>query len=468
MNTDNHTQQDTRSPRWEGMGVLHSLSLLELNSLVRRVIEQSMGREYWVEAELAECRESRGHCYMELVQKDDQTNTPVARASAKCWRNTWMLVQPYFVRTTGQQLHAGMKVRLKVYAQFHEAFGFSWIVTDIDPTFTLGDMARRRQEIVRRLKEEGVFDMQRELVLPLFCQRIAVVSAATAAGYGDFVRQLQDNEYGFRFDVQLFPAVMQGEQVEQSIIAALDAIFRESENNQFDCVVIIRGGGSTSDLSGFDTLALAENVAQFPLPIITGIGHERDESVLDMVSHLRVKTPTAAAAFLISHLKQVSDRIDNMEERIVRHVQTTMEMERLRLARLSERIPTLFTLVSTRHQARIDQLAQRLLAAIAQRREREQARFPVAEARLTAAKERRLLSEHHRLELLSQRTASLDPALLLQRGYSITLHQGRAVRRAADLLPGDEIETRLSEGTIRSIVSPLPHCCKGKTGVEPV
>ncbi|MBR4898823.1 MAG: exodeoxyribonuclease VII large subunit [Prevotella sp.] len=463
-----------------------SLTLLELNSLVRQVIEQSMAREYWVEAELAECRESRGHCYMELVEKDEQSNTPVARASAKCWRTTWAMVQPYFERTTGQRLHAGMKVRLKVYAQFHEAFGFSWIVTDIDATFTLGDMARRRQEIVRKLKEEGIFDLQRELELPLFCQHIAVISASNAAGYGDFVRQLEDNEYGFQFHAQLFPAVMQGERVEQSIIAALNRIYSvecRTENvefatasestapestavanstlytlhstlSTFDCVVIIRGGGSTSDLSGFDTLALAENVAQFPLPIITGIGHDRDESVLDMVSHTRVKTPTAAAAFLISHLKQTLERIENSEERILRHVQSTMEVERLRLTRLSERIPTLFSLVSTRQTALLDSTVQRLSAAIAQRLEREQTKCSMLNVQCSMAINQRLLKEQHRLELLEQRATSLDPALLLQRGYSITLHNGHAVRSAADLQPGDQIETRLSEGTIHSTVIP--------------
>ena len=430
-----------------------TLSLFELNNLVRQVIEQDLAHEYWVEAELAECRESRGHCYMELIQKDEQNNTPIARASAKCWRSAWAMLQPYFEHTTGQRLHAGLKVRLKVYAQFHEAYGFSWIVTDIDPTFTLGDMARRRQEIIRQLKEEGVFDLQRELSLPLFCQRIAVISAPTAAGYGDFVNQLTDNEYGFRFQVQLFPAIMQGEQVEPSIIHALNEIY---SSLPFDCVVIIRGGGSTSDLSGFDTLALAENVAQFPLPIITGIGHDRDESVLDMVSHTRVKTPTAAAAFLIAHLKQTLDRVETCEERIGRHVQTTMEVERLRLARLSERIPTLFSLVSTRQQARLDSLSQRLSTAILRQLEREQARFPILQSRLSASIERQLLKNRHLIELLEQRASSLDPALLLQRGYSITLHEGKAVRNAAHLKPGDQIETRLQEGTIHSQVIPTP------------
>ena len=201
----------------------NTLTLFELNSLVREVIESEMAREYWVEAELSEVRESRGHCYMELVQKDEFSNTPVAKASAKCWRSAWSMIQPHFERITGQRLHAGMKARLKVYAQFHEAFGFSWVVTDIDPNYTLGDMARRRQEIIAQLKAEGVFDLQRELELPLFCQHIAVISSETAAGYGDFCHQLSDSP--FAFDVELFPAIMQGEQVEQSIISALNQIY---------------------------------------------------------------------------------------------------------------------------------------------------------------------------------------------------------------------------------------------------
>ena len=232
------------------------VTLYELNRLVSKVIESEMPNEYWVEAELSECRESRGHCYMELIQKDERTATPIAKASAKCWANKWMLIRPGFERTTGQRLHAGMKVLLKVFAQFHEAYGFSWIVTDIDPTYTLGDMVRKRQEIIRQLKEEGVFDLQKELQLPLFCQRIAVISSETAAGYGDFCNQLADNPYGFQFQTRLFPAIMQGEGVEQSIINALGRIFSEysddSEDSDipFDCVVIIRGGGATSDMSG--------------------------------------------------------------------------------------------------------------------------------------------------------------------------------------------------------------------------
>lgn len=402
-------------------------SLLELNRLVREAIEDALPIEYWVEAELSECRESRGHCYMELIQKDEQTATPIAKASAKCWANKWLTIRPYFERTTGQQLHAGMKILLQVYPQFHEAYGFSWIVTDIDPTYTLGDMARKRQEIIQKLKAEGVFDLQKELQLPVFCQHIAVISSQTAAGYGDFCKQLADNPYGFKFKTQLFPAIMQGEGVEQSIISALEQIY----DMPFDCVVIIRGGGATSDMSGFDTLALAENVANFPIPIITGIGHERDESVLDMVSHTRVKTPTAAAALLIDHLKGVLETIEGAQSVISHYAQQNLSAINYQLSTISEAIPRLFSIVKARQEAKIDALYTRLPMLI----------------------ERRLTSESHRLQLIDEKLKALDPTLLLARGYSITLYNGKAVKDASQLPPGTEIETRLAKGTVHSTVN---------------
>ena len=400
--------------------------MLELNRMVRESIECEMPEEYWVEAELSECRETRGHCYMELIQKDELSATPVAKAPAKCWANKWLTIRPYFERITGQQLHAGMKVLLQVYPQFHEAYGFSWIVNDIDPTYTIGDMARKRQEIIKKLKDEGVFDLQKELQLPMFCQRIAVISSQTAAGYGDFCNQLADNPYGFKFETQLFPATMQGEGVEQSIISALERIY----DTDYDCVVIIRGGGATSDMSGFDTLALAENVANFPIPIITGIGHERDESILDMVSHTRVKTPTAAAAFLIEHLKEVLDVIDSSQDRITRYAQQKLTTLNSQLAIVSESIPRLFSLVKTRQESKLDIFEQRMRTSI----------------------DRRLTSESHKLELISEKLKALDPTLLLARGYSITMHNGHAVKDASTLAPGTEIETRLAKGTIHSII----------------
>ena len=427
-----------------------ALTLSELNGMVRSTIESVLTEEYWVEAELSEARESRGHCYMELIEKDPRSNTPVARASAKCWRQTWALLGPYFERATGQRLHAGMKVMLRVYAQFHEAFGFSWIVTDIDPTYTLGDMTRKRMEIIRRLKEEGVFELNKELELPLFTQRIAVISSETAAGYGDFCSQLAENGHGYAFTTRLFAAVMQGEQVEQSVIAALNRINAEADS--FDCVVIIRGGGATSDMSGFDTLALAENVANFPLPVITGIGHDRDESILDMISHTRVKTPTAAAALLVSRLEAVEARIDDCRERVVRTVTNRLSSESHRLAAASGRIPALFSVAKARHGARLGIISERLKAAAAGCVSSHRHHVSMLAQGLVPEAMRQVATARHNIEMLEQRAKALDPALLLRRGYSITLLGGRAVRDAAALKHGDEIETRLNNGTIKSIV----------------
>ncbi len=405
-----------------------SYTLSQLNLMVRQTLEEGLPDEYWVEAELSECRERGGHCYMELIEKDDRQQVPVAKASAKCWRQTWQALHPYFERTTGMALRAGMKVLLRVYAQFHEAYGFSWIVTDIEPTYTLGDMARRRQEIIRRLKEEGVFDLQRELVLPMFAQRIAIISAAGAAGYGDFCHQLEDNGYGFQFSLTLFPAIMQGEQVEASVISALNQIFERS--GDFDVVVILRGGGGTADLSGFDTLALAENVAQFPLPIITGIGHDRDESILDMVSHTRVKTPTAAAAFLIDHLAVVLERIEQAETLLRRYVAERMHHERQRIEHLTTLLPT---------------LVSRMLSD-------ERHRLELLQMRLPAVAERTISNERHRLEKMEVILKSLDPELLLKRGYSITLFNGHALRDPRVLQAGDEIMTKVEKGTFKATV----------------
>ncbi len=427
-----------------------TLTLFELNSLVRQVIEGTLSQEYWVEAEVSECRENKGHCYLELIQKDERSATPIARASARCWASKWNVIRPYFERTTGQRLHAGMKVLLKVYAQFHEAYGFAWIVTDIDPNYTLGDMARKRQEIIRQLKEEGIFDMQKELYLPLFCQRIAVISSQTAAGYGDFVNQLASNDFHLQFTTRLFPAVMQGDQIEASVIKALNAIYQQVDD--FDCVVIIRGGGAVADMSGFDTLALAENVAQFPLPIITGIGHDRDESILDMVSFLRVKTPTAAAAFLISHLKEVLDAVNDAQDRITGHAQQKLSVLKAQLSAMAEVLPRVFSTIRTRQEARLDSLYSRFVNHAQQRTLNFRLSIDSLATRLPILLEHRMMKEKHQLQLLEEKAKSLDPALLLRRGYSMTMKDGRIVRDATQLQAGDEIETRLEKGTITSIV----------------
>lgn len=435
--------------------VRNALSLLELNQLLAEVIEIGMPREYWVEAEISELRVVRGHCYIDLIEKTEGTNTPIARASAKCWQNTWSVISPYFEKVTGQRLCSGMNVLMLVSANFHPAYGFSWIISDIDPTYTLGDMARKRQAIIEQLKREGVFDLQKELSLPLFCQHIAVISSANAAGYGDFVDQLESNAHGFRFVPRLFPATMQGEGVEQSIIAALNNIyetFLTSDETAPDCVVIIRGGGATSDLSGFDTLALAENVAQFPIPVITGIGHERDESILDMISHMRVKTPTAAAALLIDHLKRVWDYLQEAQGVLETNARQRMDLEQMRLQRAAQKIPPLFSLFKERQERRIDSMMRDMIAAAQRLISDEMHKVETLESIIKPMLERRVTGEMHRLQMFGQRVSALDPDLLLKRGYSITLHEGKIVRDASQLKHGDKIETRVEKGTIHSIV----------------
>lgn len=405
-----------------------TFSLYEFNQMVSGAISDALPGRYWVEAELSEIRENGGHCYMSLIQKDAFGATPVARASAKCWRNNWMKVGAKFMRTTGFMPQVGMKVLLQVSADFHVAYGFSLIVSDIDPTYTIGDMAQRRQQIIQQLKDEGVFDLQKQLRLPLFTQRIAVISANSAAGFGDFCNQLEYNDYGFRFSVTLFPAVMQGEQVEASVIAALNEIYETID--EYDCVVITRGGGAVADMSGFDTLMLAENVANFEIPVITAIGHERDESILDMVSYLKVKTPTAAAAFLIERLADVANRIDDAEAMILSSVKSRLERQKLLVESLIGKVTSHCKLLKQNGEARLMRYELSLENALKQRTN----------------------NERHRLDMLEQRVKSLDPALLLKRGYSMTTLNGRIVKDANELKKGDIVETRLSEGKFISEV----------------
>lgn len=428
----------------------NALTLYELNSLVVELIDKVMPNSYWVEAEIADARESKGHLYLELIEKDESTNIPIARASAKCWRSSWLMIGPHFERVAGVKLRAGLQIMIQVHAQFHAQYGFSWIIDDINPEYTMGSMARKRNEIIAQLKSEGVFELQRELCLPLFAQRIAVISSASAAGYGDFCNQLQHNEYGFRFQMQLFQAFMQGEQVEQSIVAALNLI--STKEDDFDCVVIIRGGGATADLSGFDTLVLAENVANFPLPVITGIGHERDESILDMVAHTRVKTPTAAAAFLIDHLAATLNRIEQAQISIQRMVEHRIQHEKLHLQQLSTHIPILFSMVRNRENARLDDYWHALLQRVMLHLQQSKMRVELLSNKVIPATTNKLMAEQHKLQLLEQRVDGVNPERMLRLGYSLTYKNGYVLRNINEVKAGDEITTRLEGGIITSVV----------------
>lgn len=430
----------------------HPLSLYELNALVKRSINSCMPDTYWVQAELSDVRSNySGHCYLEFVQKEPRGNNLIAKARGTIWSNVYRLLKPYFEEETGQAFVAGIKVLVNVSVEFHELYGYSLTVQDIDPTYTLGDMARRRREILKQLEEEGVLTLNKELELPLLARRIAVISSATAAGYGDFCNQLEHNPYGFIFYPHLFPAIMQGDRVEQSIIAALDAI--NARRDDWDVVVIIRGGGATSDLSGFDTYDLAANCAQFPLPIITGIGHERDDTVLDSVSHTRVKTPTAAAEFLINHLHDTAETLEDYASSILYAVSARMEREKTRLARFTERIPIQTKMRLKDEHYRQERVMKQLEAGLQSRLARERHHLQLIESQLGIGSQHRLVKETHRLQLLEQQLKAASPEHLLKRGYSITLYNGKAVTDASSLKEGDELDTRFAKGAIKSIVT---------------
>ena len=407
-----------------------ALSLRELNGLVKRSIRSCLPDTYWVQAELSDVRTNySGHCYLEFVQKDVNDNNLIAKARGTIWNNIFKILRPYFEQETGQAFTSGIKVLVEVSVEFHELYGFSLTVLNIDPTYTVGDMERKRREILRQLQEEGVIDLNKELEVPMLPQRVAVISSATAAGYGDFCNQLANNPRGYAFHTELFPAIMQGERVEQSVIAALDAIYGRME--EFDVVVIIRGGGATSDLSGFDTYTLAANAAQFPLPIITGIGHERDDTILDMVAHTRVKTPTAAAEYLIACMDRVSERLDDLSYRLQQGVRNRLLWEHRRLESLKQRIP------STVYK-RIADAKYGLLTA---------------QRDLQLASRQFLFVKKHRLELLLQRLNDALPEKQLARGYSITLKDGKAVKNASDLKEGDALVTVLNQGKVESVIT---------------
>ena len=426
------------------------LSLYELNALVRQSVRLSMPDAYWVQAELSDVRTNySGHCYLEFVQKDPKSNALLAKARGIVWSNVFRELKPYFERETGQAFVAGLKVLVRVTVDFHELYGYSLTVIDIDPTYTLGDMAKRRREILQRLEEEGVLTLNKELELPELTQRIAVISSPTAAGYGDFCDQLERNAFGFVFYTKLFPAVMQGEQVEDSIIRALNRI--NAGHGRWDVVVIIRGGGATSDLSGFDTYELATNCAQFPIPIITGIGHERDDTVIDKVAHTRVKTPTAAAEFLINHLRETADRLEAYASFFYQEVPSWLGEQKERLDRFVARIPARVQMRIQNEGFRQERLVKRVHLAWQARMMRETYRLQL-DGRLNVALQSRLQREGGRLQLLEQQVKAASPELLLQKGYSITLKNGKAVTEASALHPGDEVVTRVAKGEFKSKV----------------
>lgn len=404
-------------------------------------------RGVWVTAETSDVRRAL-HCYLELIQKNPSTGEPVARVRATIWRSAFARIDADFTAATGSRLASGMKVRVLVTANYHPAYGLSLNITDIDPAYTMGDLMRLRLEILSRLQKEGVIDLNRSLEWPDVPQRIAVISAPGAAGYGDFIHQLYSNPRRLRFTTRLFPALMQGQQAPGAIIAALEEIAAEEEN--WDGVVIIRGGGATSDLAAFENYDLAANIAQFPLPVIIGIGHERDVTVLDYVANMRVKTPTAAAEWLIGRGAAALDRLDSLAADIHHTASSLISASREQLAYISARLPYLPQSAIDTARKRLDRALVGLSESARTRLRPEFSRLDTAAARLAAAPSTIIERRRSRLDAIGELIAVLSPDATLRRGYSITRIDGHAITSVADAPSGAVIETTLADGTVRS------------------
>lgn len=408
-----------------------AITLAQLSQRLSRALMSMPGlNDVWITAETSDLRSSGGHCYMELIQKDPDTSTVVARSRAVIWANTYARLGAAFYAATGSRLRSDMKIMVRVTVNFHAAYGLSLIINDIDPDYTVGDLARKRNEIISRLKDEGLADFNVSLPWPSVPSRVAIISARGAAGYGDFVKHLHNNPLGLRFDTELFTASLQGENTSASVIAALESIMARVDD--FDCVVIIRGGGAVSDLASFDDYDLAANVAQFPLPVVVGIGHERDVTVLDFVANTRVKTPTAAAEFLIARMADAFARLRDTGLEIMRTVTARIAAQRHQLAYYSGNLPAIVRNV-------IDRNRQRTGAAVAQA--------------IASAVRASLLRRRDRLDALGEILNALSPEATMRRGYSITRYNGRAITDGDTIPDGAIVETVFARG--RAIYSEI-------------
>lgn len=383
---------------------MEKYSLKELCDWIQEIVENDLPNRYWVCAEIASMS-VRGHCYMELVEKAEN-GILAAKVRATCWNNVYNLLSAYFVQETGQLLHVGLQVMLEVSVEFHAVYGLSLNVWNIDPTYTLGDLAKQRQATIQQLTEDGVMDLQKALQIPSLPRRVAVISSADAAGYGDFCDQLKHNRFGFKFHVQLYPAVVQGDNAARSVVQALNSIAALEE--EWDVVVIIRGGGASTDMSCFDDYNLASHCAQFPLPIIAGIGHTRDVSVVDMVVHTSVKTPTAAAEWLIERVAEQVERVGSLMLRLQRTTQNAVSREKNRLL--------------------------------------------LYEQQIFNAVRGKAVRERGKLDLWMKTIELHSPERIFKMGYSLTMVNGKMVRSQSEVNEGDVLETHLHDGVIQSVV----------------
>ena len=469
------------------------LSLSELNQLIKSHLDDAFPNLIWIKAEISELTNHRtGHCYLELVEVDENTKEILARCRATIWSYTFRMLKPYFETTTGQTLSEGLKVLINAKVEFHPVFGLSLNIRDIDPGYTMGDMARKRREIMLQLQEDGVADMNKELALPPVPQRIAIISSPTAAGLQDFKNQLDNNLYHIQFYTKLFPATMQGNGAAASIILAMEQVFQYEDF--FDVVVIIRGGGAQLDLACFDHYELAYHVAQFPIPVITGIGHDKDETAIDMVAHTKMKTPTAVAEFLISGAVAFEQRLDEMKNRFVEQVEDRLQLEKeylqrslhllkqgvrhmvsqensrfgLKSLRLEKIIPAFLSnkkQTLQRHKHLIErtglglvneqkyQLGRKLetLRFFMQQRFRDKKNdIWQISRKLEISVVNKLRIQQNKIDAFETKIRLVDPRQVLKRGYSLTFKNGKLVKSATELMENDELLTQLADGTVNS------------------
>lgn len=449
-----------------------SLTLEQFCAQIKYAIDQAR-LEAWVTAETAQVSVSRGHYYIDLAQKSDASDFPSAKLKCMIWASSASIILTPFREATGGDIEAGMKIMAYVRANFHPVYGLSGQILAIDPNYTLGDIEARRRAIWEKLMAEGVAEMNKALAMPTVLQRIAVVSARTAAGYGDFVNQLSNNGYGIAFSIELFEAKMQGVDAEASIVNALDRVAERAD--EFDVVVVIRGGGSKMDLACFDSYDIACNIAQFPLPVITGIGHERDHSIADMVAHTSVKTPTAVAEFLIAHDTEFLVLLDELERRVVTSASNELNANRTLIENLSIRLLSAAKEVVGERRNVMEQKRARVIMSAAQRLSQAKQTLTQAEMRVAMAAggriERNKTSIEHMAERIAlaadraierqkmtldgyaQRVKASDPRSVLARGFSMTTDaEGRLLKSASQVAAGDEIVTHMADGEVRSVV----------------
>ena len=426
----------------------NAITLQQLNNHIANLLSVESTRNVWVMAELSDVSIRGGHCYMELLQKDQATGNTIAKARAAIWANVFVKIRTDFYLTTGQDFQSGIKVMVRASVSMHPVYGLSLVITAVNPEYTMGDLIRRRNEMISRLKSEGIYDMNRSICLDSPPMRIAVISSSEAAGYEDFMNQLRNNTQRLKFHTKLFPAIMQGERVAASVMDALKAV--ESEQSLWDVVVIIRGGGATSDLLGFENYELAACVAQFPLPVIVGIGHERDVTILDYVAGIRVKTPTAAAEWLIERGAQALNQLSEIGTTIVHTVRERLSGCRVQLGQLDSLMNVTPQACIDRSTARIDRLATALHAHTSQRLAAQLSRLDTFQQSILLMSQNVLERRLANLETMKQLLEALSPQATLRRGYSITRYNGHAVTSVEEITDGAIITTTLANGVVTS------------------